>query len=679
MCFLPKRERVQKLFLPIGATLLCLASSALGQQIYFGYGTDKEFIQSSGSGPKFDGGRFSAILRDGLAIIRAGCAYNGSVDSFGPIVAPGINCPIGGTGMISSGFVFLEGDLDDPDIDNEAILADNTYWQVTTIARAETFEPFQPDLCKLVAAPASSLPRPLSGFEERGVIVFYNMRDIPNVTDFNISRYEFSRPYGSWPVDNGVEVAEGNRMLKEWVPGQYIFQFPSLDRPNIPTNVAVRLYPFVEGYNTSTSAGRQGFKFLGNRWDQNGYFQLDPRLVNTVNWQVSMGGLVRTDKLYFSIEGDDLDPDDDIPARNFIPDGSAVRIANIQATSYKLPPGFFLVGDTGVAKVEYKRSLFITTSASDVSTRSFKMPVRFVDTYPGFATVWGGYKTSTKLKDRDAKADFDKDGFNNVTEFAMESNPSDAIITAITSTPTTFSVTAINHGLTAGDTVTIIGATPAGYNGSWTVASSTTDTFVVNSAANLGAGKGGSARLAVDAPTAITAITPEANPDITDLTFVPSYFIITTAAPHGKVTGQTIVVSGVTPTGYNGIWTASSVTATTIRVNVDTLAGAGTGGSVRAFLPGQLSVFDAEVDMPNYLRTHTGSVIEVHIAKRPDTGTSLSYGIETKADAAAKKWSKVKPGSTWTVILEDENEIVFQSDGTVPLTTWIRPTATSNF
>jgi len=671
---------VQKLTLSIGATLLCLASSAFGQQIYFGYGTEKEFVQDSSAGPKFDGGRFSAILRDGLFIYRPGCAFNGSIDSFGPLVAPGINCPIGGTGLVSSGNVFLEGELDDPDVDAEPILADNTYWQVTTMLRAKTFEPFRSELCRLVAAPASALPRPLDGFEELGVIVFYNMRT-PEPEDYNIARYEFERFYGSWPADDEVETSEGSRMLKEWVAGQYVFQFPALNRPNTPLNVMVRLFPFVDAYDKSTPAGRQGFKFLGNRWDGEGYYQLDPRLVNTLSWQVSKGGLVRTDKLFFSIDGDDADLDDDIPARNFIPDGSRVRISNIQATSYKLPPGFFLIGDTGMAKLDYQRALFMTTSSSDVSSRSFKMPVKFVDTYAGFATLWGGYKTSTKLADRAPGADFDKDGFNNVTEFAMESNPSDALITAITSTPTAFTVSALSHGLTAGDQVTIIGATPAGYNGSWTVASSTTATFTVNSAVNLGAGKGGSARLTVDAPTVITEITPEENPDEDDLTFIPSYFIITTAAPHGKVSGQTIFVSGVAPAGYNGFWTTSTVTATTIRVNVDTLAGPGLGGAVQAYVPGQLSVFDAEVEMPNYLRTHTGSVIEVRIAKRPDTGTSLSYGIETKVDAAAKKWGKVKPkaGSTWEVTFEDENEIVFTSNGTVPLTTWIRPAATSNF
>ena len=58
---------------------------------------------------------------------------------------------------------------------------------------------------------------------------------------------------------------------------------------------------------------------------------------------------------------------------------------------------------------------------------------------------------------------------------------------SITSTPTDFTVTTDeNHHYSAGDEITIAGATPAGYNGTWTIASVTADTIVVTDASDLG-------------------------------------------------------------------------------------------------------------------------------------------------------------------------------------------------
>lgn len=83
----------------------------------------------------------------------------------------------------------------------------------------------------------------------------------------------------------------------------------------------------------------------------------------------------------------------------------------------------------------------------------------------------------------------------------VTSGPAPPSITGITSTSSTFTVTFSSaHGLSAGNTFTLSGFTPSGYNGTWTVASAIgttgtggTYTVTVNSTAALGAGSGGTA------------------------------------------------------------------------------------------------------------------------------------------------------------------------------------------
>lgn len=61
-------------------------------------------------------------------------------------------------------------------------------------------------------------------------------------------------------------------------------------------------------------------------------------------------------------------------------------------------------------------------------------------------------------------------------------------ITAATSTGSDFTITANSHGRTTGDSITIAGMTPSGYNGVWTVASTTANTITVTTGANPGTG-----------------------------------------------------------------------------------------------------------------------------------------------------------------------------------------------
>jgi len=758
---------VQKLTFPLLAATLAGMPNLLHAEQLFLYGTDKSFIQTSASKPSFDGGRFSANFRDGNAIYNLACPFNGSLFDFG--AAPRIGCFTGATGIISAG-----------DFDGDGYQDNFTHWELTQVIDARLIEPFRPELCQLISAPISSLsslPRPLGGFEDRGLIVTYDTR-FETQRDHAVTWYDLNYPYGD--VDSVANDSDGSKMLKDWVDGQYIFAFPSLGNPDVSRNYLVRLFPFVESYDASTLDGKKGFKFLGNRWDGDGYYQLDPRLSHSFSWQVPKNKLVGTDKLFFSISADeDFTPYDGIDDRFFPANGAPIKIPKNQTAGYSSPPGFFHVGQTGEVRLQYSRLRSVTSVSYDASDRIFRLPLRFIESYAGYSVYEGVYppvansgkKNAAKLMA--ATGDFDGDGLNNVTEFGLMTDPAGTTlaITAISSTPTNFTLTVpAKHGRVAGDVISIQGVTPAGYNNMWTVTSVTPTTITVNSSSNLGAATTvGSFRRVVGAyPSPIVSIssTPlsftiqarnhgksvgdkilisgnvskaaykgiwtvaEVTQDqlngefvvtpgtitvnapvnagtafggvvklvsdvpstITSITSTPTNFSIT-AAGHSARIGDLIQIQGASPAGYNGLWTVSAFTADvtdlfgvvttpgTLTVTSTVNLGNGGGGTVKQFVPDLASVteFGAEVDGESYDRVHDGSVIRITMLKRPNTGTSISYGIETKATAATKAWSKVKFGSTWTVAFEDASQIVIESDGSVPLTTLVRPSVTQNF
>lgn len=75
---------------------------------------------------------------------------------------------------------------------------------------------------------------------------------------------------------------------------------------------------------------------------------------------------------------------------------------------------------------------------------------------------------------------------------------------------------------------------------------------------------------------------------ITAASSTGSDFTLTTSAPHGRSPGDSIIIEGVTPSGYNGTWTcASGTTGSTIVVTTGADPGTGTVfGNVRLAEPG---------------------------------------------------------------------------------------------
>ncbi len=104
------------------------------------------------------------------------------------------------------------------------------------------------------------------------------------------------------------------------------------------------------------------------------------------------------------------------------------------------------------------------------------------------------------------------------------------------------------HGFTVGQMVTIAGVGVAAYNGTYMITAVPTPftfTYMDTAAIGSAASGGGTVNLA----TIATGGAVELGNVVT----------ITTAAAHGFTVGQTVMIQGITPTGYNGIYTITAV------------------------------------------------------------------------------------------------------------------------
>jgi hypothetical protein len=148
-----------------------------------------------------------------------------------------------------------------------------------------------------------------------------------------------------------------------------------------------------------------------------------------------------------------------------------------------------------------------------------------------------------------------------IYEFARSQIPGSAVadqipfydtktVTSLTSASTTATATVTSHGYTTGDSITIIGATPAGYNGTFTVTNTGTNTFTYPVVAGLATPATGT--ITSNKPVAYTAANFYSQTQtLTSLT--QSAGVATaTLNSHGVSTGRWVLISGATPSGYNG-------------------------------------------------------------------------------------------------------------------------------
>ena len=167
----------------------------------------------------------------------------------------------------------------------------------------------------------------------------------------------------------------------------------------------------------------------------------------------------------------------------------------------------------------------------------YNLPSQFVDATDPI--LGGGFFTYAQVAPIAAQA---------VSSVALQQAFTPQAISSMTISGNTVTVTtAVAHGLTAGAIVTIAGAAPAAYNGTWVLTSGATTTFTFNIASGTPAGNA----TAVGAYTAATG-----------------FATITTAAAHGLGLGASVQLTGFAPAAWNNYYTAYAVpSATTIVIN----------------------------------------------------------------------------------------------------------------
>ena len=403
--------RNKTLSLPLVSALLASAVAPAQADVALTLSSHKTYRQTKTGSTDFRGGRFDISLRDGNGIYL--CAR----DAYWPPNIPLDPCPGGSTAYI------LFGDLD-PEYPNAG-----PYFWMTEVIPALIIEPRRPDLCILHAAPASKLPRPYGGFKDSSYGLYYNLHEA-NVTESVISRYDNNRTYSD---------KQRGKFEDEIVPGVYHYSFPRLGNPVLRVPVSPVIYPIAEGFAKKNNQ-KTGVQFIQTENGfSGGFMELSYVRPNVVKWKGFSPTVVfpTVDNLYFSMRflSDPKDPLSETttldskrlesPA-SFFPSyvsGGDPRIllANPFVSSFTLPP-VFLGGSRAVIELELERGFQTGGVTFDLSSRKFQIPVIIINRYSEYAELRFG----TKTKNVAILDDYDKDGFNNLTEWILESRADDS-------------------------------------------------------------------------------------------------------------------------------------------------------------------------------------------------------------------------------------------------------------
>ncbi|MFM2197203.1 MAG: hypothetical protein RLZZ505_635 [Verrucomicrobiota bacterium] len=378
-----------------------MASTSHGQVAFNMTANSTGNYRQSATGGNFEGGTFGMTVRDGQAFFD-GCD--------GPrFYSPSIPCPLGATGFVSRGIV------DDP-----LLNGNGPYYSISSITPAALLLPFAAQSALLVSAPPSLLPRPLLGFEDQCLSVFYNLQTT-SVRQYPISLYTFTR---------GYTAAERARFDGEVVPGTYRYNFASLKNAAVPQVLEINQFPMIDGYRKINNQPR-GFRFTNLTFDADGFALLDPLEINTLTWEGNTTSYISpvSDALYLSIKPltDPLDPlsAPDLTAETLFPSftsngDSRIILPSSLDTSFTLPPNFVDPGETGLFDMEFIISRPTSPLVFEAATRRFRLPVRMINNLPSvMRAIAPPGATAQQLA---ADSDLDGDGVNNFTEWAFGSN-----------------------------------------------------------------------------------------------------------------------------------------------------------------------------------------------------------------------------------------------------------------
>jgi len=373
-----------------------------GVQLLFSIASNQEFTQTGAFKQNFLGGEFSATLLDGQALYDGMCGLT--------------NMPFADTGTMMTGCT-ADAFIVAGDLDMDGSRDDGFFFQAVEIAPAVAVAPFQPELAEVLAAPPGSLLRNATGFTDQSASIFFDITS-PDVFQYNISFYEFSRTY---PAGFGSL----GQMNDDIVPGAYVFGFPSLAQPGSQVSLPAGIGIMPKGFDPSDRRNRSAFRFTtGPYWD--GAIVADPRTVRTISWRGNDSSTLSPgiDRQY--VEVLTYDGASGIPGTMpvFPPTGTGVTTVTPFESSYSIPPFLFEVGDFATFQVRYERNATANGVAFDNSVRIFSAFLRFVDSYTGFAVT--AFPAGANRFQTQGKRDFDSDGVSNIKEFGCMTDPTSA-------------------------------------------------------------------------------------------------------------------------------------------------------------------------------------------------------------------------------------------------------------
>jgi hypothetical protein len=405
---------MKALSLPSISTVFTALLASASAQISMTISTTASYRQNS-SKVLFNGAAFNINLRDGSATFD-GC----SAPFFFP---PSIACPIGSTGFVIFGLPEVQSNSPGP------------YYSITSITPAILIEPREPKYCMLTAAPASTLPRPLGGFQDNGYGLYYNLLTT-SIRQYSITDYSSVRRYTK---------DQRSKFVSDIVPGSYYYSFPRLGRPELGVAIPAQVYPMPEGLAKINNQD-QGFRFgKFGKWNSQGFLELSYLIPNIITWEgLTTSGVIGTDTLYLSIRVmsdqknptsptdlvDNLtgDPQSVFPG---LQNGGDPRVllSSPFVTSFTAPP--ILDGGTrGILEIQLERSLQTSAVTYDRSKRTYQVPVAVVNSYTDYRSVIFGPGSNAPLL-----IDSDGDGFNNLNEWILDSDASQKAIIPIAPTP----------------------------------------------------------------------------------------------------------------------------------------------------------------------------------------------------------------------------------------------------
>jgi type IV pilus assembly protein PilY1 len=203
---------------------------------------------------------------------------------------------------------------------------------------------------------------------------------------------------------------------------------------------------------------------------------------------------------------------------------------------------------------------------------------------------------------------------------------------------TTAYVTLVGHPLNTGNMVTIAGATPAAFNGTFTVTKVNADTFSYVLPSLQSGLATGAITASITGAVSVVSITHPT----TGAAAGRNVGTVTTSGPHGFANGASVTIAGASPAGYNGTYTitTSGPTSNTFTYT-GTLSGLATPatGTITAsgsrqypIAAGNLGVFAVAGGTITSSATMTGATISAqNIA-----GGAITAGRKTDADTAGR-------------------------------------------